>query len=77
MLKFQLKDFIGAKPREISLMLCSRKRCYATLSLADLVNQMSHRHQDQDVLIGGRFPGGASECLTWRTPEGIVYDVRA
>ncbi len=75
MLAFDLHSFINRNPAEIARMLRSRKRCYATLALGAIVAQMSERHTNQsgDILIGGRFPAGASESLTWRTPDGEVY----
>jgi len=79
MLEFELKDFIGHTAREISQILPSRKRCYATISLLALVTQMCeyHRRQADHMLIGGRFPAGASESLSWRASDSTTYDMHA
>ncbi len=79
MLVFSLDDFINRSPAEIARMLRSRKRCYATLALGAIVAQMRerHTHQSGHILIGGRFPAGASSNLTWRAPDGEVYVMSA
>lgn len=80
MVEFNLIDFIGKSARSINIMLKTRKRCYATVSLGALTAQMCerHAHQENHTLIGGKFPAGASESLTWRAEEdGTVYIMQA